>query len=176
MKEHFKKISTLNNNDILNQNVDIENCNSINEDINIEFSLEEIKCIIKKLKNGKACGVDHVRNEFLKYCSDQVLSIIVKLFNIVLRTGFVPEVWCIGLILPLYKNKGDINNPDNYRGITLLSCIGKLFTAALNERLTSYIDASGSIGDEQAGFRHGFSTIDHIFTLHALIEYHSKKE
>ena len=84
-----------------------------------------------------------MRNEFLKNCSNQVLNIFVRLFNVVLNTGIIPDDWCIGLILPLYKNKGDINDPDNYRGITLLSCIGKMFTAILNERLNSYVDAIG---------------------------------
>ena len=175
LKEHFKKISTVNNDDVDNvTSIDIGS-DSVNEQINIQFSLKEIKCVIKKLKSGKACGIDHVRNEFLKNCSDQVLDIVVRLFNVVLNTGIIPDDWCIGMILPLYKNKGDINDPDNYRGITLLSCIGKLFTAILNERLNSYVDAIGCMGDEQAGFRSDFSTIDHIFTLHALIEYYSKK-
>ena len=71
--------------------------------------------------------------------------------------------------MPLYKNKGSLNDPDNYRGITLLSCVGKLFTAVLNGRVTKYLDAVGGIGDEQAGFRQGHSTIDHIFALHAIV-------
>ena len=175
LKEHFEKISTVRNDIESSTSINFET-NSINEQINVQFSLDEIKHIIKRLKSGKACGIDHVRNEFLKNCSDEVLAIVVKLFNVILNTGIIPEDWCIGMILPLYKNKGDINDPDNYRGITLLSCIGKLFTAILNERLTSYVDAIGCMGDEQAGFRHEFSTIDHIFTLHALIEYYSKKK
>ena len=71
--------------------------------------------------------------------------------------------------MPLYKDKGSLNDPDNYRGITLLSCVGKLFTAVLNDRVTKYLDAVGGIGDEQAGFRQGHSTIDHIFALHAIL-------
>ena len=85
--------------------------------------------------------------------------------------------WTIGLICPLYKKKGNPSNPNNYRGITLLSCLGKLFTAVLNERLTSYLEDNNMIGDEQAGFCNGHSTLDHIFVLHSLIDlYLSKKE
>ena len=175
LKEHFKNISNVEPHNDVEFNIEMGN-SSINEEINVEFTLDEIKSIIKKLKNGKACGIDHVRNEFLKFCPDQILSIFVKFFNIVLKTGIVPEVWCIGLILPLYKNKGDVNDPDNYRGITLLSCIGKLFTAIVNSRLTCYVDAVGALGDEQAGFRHTYSTIDHIFTLHVIIEFYLKKK
>ena len=71
--------------------------------------------------------------------------------------------------MPLYKNKGSLNDQDNYRGITLLSCVGKLSTAVLNDRVTKYLDVVGGIGDEQAGFRLGHSTIDHIFALHAIL-------
>ena len=63
-----------------------------------------------------------------------------------------------------------------YRGITLLSCIGKLFTYCLNHRLCSYIECQQIIGNEQAGFRSGHSTIDHIFALHTLIDLYLNKK
>ena len=85
-------------------------------------------------------------------------------------SGVVPSVWCLGMIKPLYKKKGSLDDPDNYRGITLLSCLGKLFTACINARLTEYLNCAGLIGEEQAGFRESYSTLDHIFTLHGLIE------
>ena len=100
---------------------------------------------------------------------------MVKMFNLVLNTGIIPSDWCIGMIMPLYKNKGSRKDPDNYRGITLLSCIGKLFTASINYRLTNYLDAIGELGDEQAGFREGYSTLDHVFTLHAVINMYLNK-
>ena len=91
------------------------------------------------------------------------MSGITAFFQVVLDTGIIPTDWSIGIIMPLYKNKGPVDDPDNYRGITLLSCLGKLFTAVINERLTMFLESSGTIGDEQAGFRAGFSTVDHIF-------------
>ena len=84
-------------------------------------------------------------------------------------TGCVPYEWCLGIIYPLYKHKGSVNDPDNYRGITLLSCTCKLFTACLNNRLSCYIE-DNILGEEQAGFRNRYSTIDHIFVLQTIIE------
>jgi hypothetical protein len=52
----------------------------------------------------------------------------------------IPEMWTIGMIMPIYKNKGDPGNPDSYRGITLVSSVGKVFTSILNSRLTKYAD------------------------------------
>ena len=63
-----------------------------------------------------------------------------KLFNIVLTTGIVPDGWTVGVINPIYKNKGDVTDPANYRPITLLSCFGKLFTSILNERLLKFVE------------------------------------
>ena len=75
------------------------------------------------------------------------------LFNTVLDSGVLPTSWLIGYIIPLYKNKGDTANPENYRPITILSCLRKVFTAILNERLTSYLETNNLLNINQAGFR-----------------------
>ena len=59
---------------------------------------------------------------------------------------------------------------NNYRGVTLLSCIGKLFTSVLNERLKVYCESNKIINENQAGFRANHSTVDHIFSLKALTD------
>jgi hypothetical protein len=72
--------------------------------------------------------------------------------------------------MPIYKNKGDPGNPDSYRGITLVSSVGKFFTSILNSRLTKYADLVDKIPNAQARFRKGYSTTDTIFCLHVLID------
>ena len=64
----------------------------------------------------------------------------VGLFNKILDTSTYPEAWSLGLTIPIYKKKGDKKDCNNYRGITLLSCLGKLFTTVLNERRKQYCD------------------------------------
>ena len=93
------------------------------------------------------------------------------MFNLILDTGFIPEAWSKGTILPIYKNKGDIKDPDNYRGITILSCFGKLFTAILNHRLNKYLESTGLLIEEQAGSRKHYSTADNIFSLKMLVDF-----
>ena len=105
------------------------------------------------------------------------MPIYVKLFNLILRTGVFPEAWTVGIIIPIFKNKGSTEDPDNYRGITLLSCLGKLFTSVINNRLKKYMENLSLLGEEQAGFRAGYSTTDHIFTLKCIIDiFLSKKK
>ena len=99
-----------------------------------------------------------------------MLRLYTKIFNLVLDSGRIPEKWTGGFIIPIYKQKGSINDPDNYRGITILSCLGKLFTSILNTRINSYVEMYGLIGENQTGFRKSYGTLDHIFNMKCLID------
>ena len=92
----------------------------------------------------------------------------LNLFNIIYESGIVPEEWLIGLIKPIYKNKGDPMKPENYRPITLLSCLGKVFTCILNHRLETFANEINLLKENQAGFRKSYSTLDHVLTLQFL--------
>ena len=83
----------------------------------------------------------------------------VILFNVVFETAILPEAWIVGNILPFYKNKSDDNLPENYRPITLLSCmpLGKLFTSILSKRLNTYADQQNILNENQGGFRSNYS-------------------
>ena len=63
-----------------------------------------------------------------------------------------------------------------YRGITIMSCLGKLFTSVINARLTKFVENIELIGAEQAGFRKGFSTADHIFTFKCILDLYSSRK
>ena len=92
-----------------------------------------------------------------------------KLFNIVLDTGIIPDSWLLGIIKPVFKNKGNPQDPDNFRAITLISCLGKLFTSIINERLNFFSNELELISKNQADFRKGHSTTDNIFVIHVLV-------
>ena len=68
----------------------------------------------------------------------------------------------MGFILPIFKGKGSHTEPNNYRPITILSCLGKLFTSVLNERLVQFNSIQNIINENQAGFRKSYSTLDHV--------------
>ena len=91
--------------------------------------------------------------------------IYTKIFNIILSCCIIPTEWTIGQLAPIFKNKGDRKKATDYRGITILSCLSKLFTSVLNDKLTKWVTDKNIIGPEQAGFRTGFSAFDHVFTL-----------
>ena len=91
------------------------------------------------------------------------------MFNAVLNSGHFPEKWTEGIIIPLHK-KGDKSDVNNYRGITLLSCLSKLFTSVVNNRLETFCSNFNIISDAQFGFRNGSSTIDAIYILMSLVQ------
>ena len=83
-----------------------------------ELNVDMIKGI-KQLNVGKSGGPDHLLNDFFKHGVEVLLPYILKLFNVILELGHFPEKWTNGFIVPLHK-KGSINEPENYRDITLL--------------------------------------------------------
>ena len=134
---------------------------------------KEVTKSLRLLKNGKASGVDLISNEMLKAGSTILLPVLCKIFNLTLSNGHFPSTWAQGHIMSIHK-KGDINDPSNYRGITLSSCLGKLFNGVLNSRLYDFLVSRNIIRQEQIGFRKGHRTTDHLFIINNLIKKYKK--
>ena len=137
---------------------------------------KEINTAIKSLKLNKSSGVDDILNEYIISTKHTFVPIYRKIFNLILQNGIIPSDWVKGNIIPIYKNKGSKNEPANYRPITLLSCIGKLFTSIINTRLTNFLEDNRILNETQSGFRKEYSTVDNIMTLYSLIEYYKSKK
>jgi len=129
---------------------------------------ELMKCI-NEMPSGKSPGEDGITYEMLKVCVRNVGDILLKLFNNVLTTGKVPRNWCKGMLLPLHKS-GSYENPHNYRGISLIPVICKIFTKLLNNRLVAYVKENNLVSEEQAAYRKGYGTIDQIFVLQSIVQ------
>jgi hypothetical protein len=82
----------------------------------------------------------------------------------------LPQSWLNGIIKPIYKNKGDVKDPMNHRPITIVSCLGKLFTAILNARLNDYTEEFMMLKENQSCFRQSYSTLDNIFAIFTLFQ------
>ena len=135
---------------------------------------KEILKAIKDLKNNKAAGFDTIINEMLKCGQSVLVKPLSKLFNIILSSGEYPSQWSKGYIHPIHKS-GEKDNPSNYRGIVINSCIGKLFTKILNSRLNKFLAKRNVIPIEQIGFTKKKRTVDHMFILRSLVEQHTQK-
>ena len=139
------------------------------EKLDTDITREEVSESIQSLKSEKASGIDEVCGEFIKTSHDIVLPFLTKLFNYMYKNSYYPLQWCKAVITPILKN-GNNTNPDNYRGISLLSVISKTFTSIINKRLYEWCEKEDKISFEQAAFRKSFSTTDHIFTLTTIIQ------
>ena len=138
------------------------------DELNEPISTELINKAIKELKSNKSGGPDMHINEFFVHGRDTHLPYLHKLFNKIFDSGYFPTTWSEGFVVPLQK-KGSINDENNYRGITLLSTLGKLFTRILNMRLSNWAEHYYVYVEAQAGFRQNMSTLDNIFVLHGLL-------
>ena len=140
-----------------------------------DITTEEIMESLKTAKNSKSPGPDNILNEMLKTSQTVILPYLTKLYQYLFNHGVFPSVWSKSVIVPIYK-KGNPELCDNYRPISLTSLVSKLYTNVINKRLTLFLDSNNKIAQEQAGYRDGFSTIDHIFTLYAMIQKQFSKD
>ena len=118
------------------------------------ISKDEIKESPKKMTNKKVEGPDPIPVEVWKRLGEEGLKWLVELFNVILRTVKMPREWRFSRVIPLYKNKGDIQDCNNYRGIKLLSHTMKLWERIIERKLRVDI----SLSDNQFGFVPGRST------------------
>ena len=94
------------------------------------------------------------------------IDLLTRLLNLCFENRIVPAAWLQALIYPIPKSlQNDPRVPLNYRGISLLPVISKLYTATLNKRLNIFTENNDTIVNEQNGFRPGWCCLDHIFVL-----------
>jgi len=168
----------------MNTSINISNTNTLElleeseksfSELDFIITESEVQRTIKHLKNGKSSGYDLIKNEMIKYGHNVLIKPITKLFNLVLNSQYFPQEWSKGRIISIHK-KGDANNPSNYRGITISSCVGKLFNAVLNNRLCKFLDDKNVICDEQSGFRKKHRTTDHMFILKNIVDKYKREK
>ena len=139
-----------------------------NSVLNTTILRSEVEKVVNSAKNGKSTGYDKIPSEVLKF--PIIIDVLHSLFNLCFDTGILPSVWRKAMISPVPKDSTkDKRVPLNYRGISLLSVIGKMYSSVLNNRLLTYLENNRSLADEQNGFRKNRSCEDHVFSACTLI-------
>ena len=142
--------------------------NDNSETLNSDMSVDEILIVINKLKSGKSCGPDFIPNEILK--QPKLVTMIHKLFQFCFENRIVPDIWKKAVIVPIPKGASkDPHVPLNYRGISLLNCVAKVYSAIINNRIMNYCENNSIIAEEQNGFRPKRSCLEHVYSLTSII-------
>ncbi len=181
-KEHFEKTSFSDDPDLpypknresYTSRLTESQITELNADLNKRFTTQEILETANNLKSNKAVGYDNISNELIKVFANLKIGteIFKNTFDKIL--GGYPQKWKIGLILPIFKS-GNKEEPKNYRGITLTSCLGKLFNQILATRLSNNFEKFGIFFDNLLGFRPEMRTTNNVFILKTLIDKHLEK-
>ena len=165
-REHFELV--LNVNSHFDQNVfqSVEQ-HPLRSEMVEPPSEEEVIEALGKLNINKAPGKNGILPEMVMGCGGEMLTHIMDLFSTVWREGRVPAEWRDAILVPIPK-KGDLLQCDNWRGISLLDTMGKLFTKVIQVRLQKV--AEEVLPDSQCGFRRNRGCVDMIYYARQLME------
>ena len=136
------------------------------EDDITEINSADIEMALRNTKNGKATGPDKLPVEVWKSLGRTGVNFLKEALHKITDEEKIPDIWRKSILIPIYKNKGDIVNCGNYRGIKLMCHSMKLYERVHENRLRNIV----SISEKQFGFVKGQSTTDAIFALRQLQE------
>ena len=178
-RKHFDKLSSPRAHEHFNQ----EHFNNVNDFVNraisghdtctftdLPFSEYEMAAAISKLNSNKAPGYDDITSEHVKFAGPTLVSVLCLLYNKCVTLEYIPCNFRKGVQVPLYKGKNTCSlDPDNYRGITLLTTFNKLFEVLIWGRIQKWWFNERVISDSQGATRKGFSCVHTALTLQETI-------
>ncbi|KAK3536119.1 hypothetical protein QTP70_029528, partial [Hemibagrus guttatus] len=160
-KEYFEELMNEEN----EREKRVEGVNSVEQKVD-KIRKDEVRKALKRMKSGKAVGPDDIPVEVWKCLGEAAVEFLTSLFNRVLESERMPEEWRRSVLVPIFKNKGDVQSCSNYRGIKLMSHTMKLWERVVEARLRKIVE----ICEQQYGFMPRKSTTDAIFALRILME------
>ncbi|KAK3507750.1 hypothetical protein QTP70_035081, partial [Hemibagrus guttatus] len=160
-KEYFEELMNEEN----DREKRVEGVNSVEQKVD-KIRKDEVRKALKRMKSGKAVGPDDIPVEVWKCLGEAAVEFLTSLFNRVLESEKMPEEWRRSVLVPIFKNKGDVQSCSNYRGIKLMSHTMKLWERVVEARLRKVVE----ICEQQYGFMPRKSTTDAIFALRILME------
>ena len=122
-----------------------------NHILSINITATEVKDILKSLQFGKAVGPDQINNRILRELADELSFPLCCLFNYSLQIAEVPSIWKEANVCPIFKS-GDPSLPSNYRPVSLLSAIDKVFEKIIFKHAFNFLQDESFITSVQSGF------------------------
>ena len=116
------------------------------------------------LSNRSSIDIIDFDRKLLRLASAVIARSLTDLYNMSLMTGIVPNDWKFARVTPIYKGNGDINDPGNYRPISVISHVAKVFEKQVQSQLTEYLNEYDFITIDQSAYRKCHSTITCLHT------------
>ena len=132
---------------------------NINSVDNYEFKEinEDLVCkLLLNIKNDSSAGITEIPSNVLKHCASNLSPILCFIFNYCIKNSKIPAEWKFAIVTPLLK-KGNNTLCDNYRGISVISPIAKIFEKIINKQILHHFDFNNLFSKNQHGFRANFS-------------------
>ena len=142
--------------------------------LDYDITLEEMMNAAPILKSGKSPGPDSITYEMIFCTLQHYPKVMLHIFNKILEQGGDVPSWTFSILVPIFK-KGDVDDPSNYRGISLISCLAKFFYSIMNKRLLAYSIKKCILHPSQLGFLPGNRTSDAHMILYNLISKYCHK-
>ena len=127
---------------------------------NISITPKMVKKVITNLDSSKASGPNCIPVVILKNCEPELSYILAKFFNMCLKESCFSDCWKISSVVPVFKNVWERSNARNYRPVSLLSVVSKVFEKLVNNRIVDHLEKCGLFSDFQYSFRSSGSTAD----------------
>ena len=144
---------------------------------NLDYKIikEEVQCVLKNANSNAACGLDSIDLFMLQTLNMSQPDILPNLFNYILKSGVFPAEWSTAILVPIHK-KGSMLEITNYRGISLLSTIGKIFVSIINNRIVKWTEDNKILSQGQIGFIKGNRTSDAMIVVQNIINKYCHKQ
>ena len=130
----------------------------------VEVTQSQVKKILQQLDTKKATGPDDVSPQILKRCASEICAPLTSVFSACLQENTWPSVWKEARVVPVHK-RSSRSDPKNYRPISLLSVVGKVFERVVTDVVCRHLSDNYLLSDQQYGFRPGRSTSDLLMLL-----------
>ena len=136
----------------------------------IDIDKEKVHKIIMGLDISKSCGNDLISNRMLKLVVDSIDQPLYLLFSKILQSGHFPDIWKLGTLIPIFKNKGSRNQVSNYRPVTLLNTLPKILERIIYDSVSQHVIRNDLLYSNQSGFLRGHDTQKQLMQIVHMIK------
>jgi hypothetical protein len=135
--------------------------NSIKDKLNVQpnsfkfkkITYSEVEYLIRNMDNSTSAGISGLPVKLFKQLHHKICNILTNLFNECIDSNSIPNKWKTAVVTPLYKKNGAVDDINNYRGISVLPPIGKMFERILSDQIKQHLNDNNLLFNGQYGFR-----------------------